>query len=100
MIPTPPGSDSACRAGNGFQISKTRKSIKPSNKYFQLGEIPEFRPKGFPLHRTYWLRPITRQILTGGNACLGQNPPKSRAKCCPETSSITTFCGSVAFQYL
>ena len=36
MIPQPPGNDSACLAGNGFQISNTRKSIKPSNKYFQL----------------------------------------------------------------
>ncbi len=36
MMPQPPGSDSACRAGNGFQISNTRKSIKPRSKYFQL----------------------------------------------------------------
>src|ERR1700693_2470953 len=36
MIPKPPGSDSACLAGNGFQISKTRKSIKASRKLFQF----------------------------------------------------------------
>ena len=36
MMPQPPGSDSACRAGKGFQISNNLKSIKPSSRYFQL----------------------------------------------------------------
>src|ERR1700691_3311015 len=36
MIPHPAGSDSAWRTGKGFQMSNTLKSIKLSNKYFQL----------------------------------------------------------------
>ena len=36
MMPRPPGRDSACRAGNGFQISKTRKSINPSEQIFPV----------------------------------------------------------------
>src|ERR1700734_2677141 len=60
MIPQPPGNDSAWRAGKGFQISNTRKSIKPRSKYFQL---------------------------SGARAATYVNN-------CPETSSITTNCGS------
>src|SRR5277367_4782097 len=44
MISQPPGNDSACRAGNGFQMSNNRKSIKPSSKYFQL---PTTKPKRY-----------------------------------------------------
>jgi len=36
MIPQPPGRCSSCRAGNGFQMSKARKSIKPKSQLFQL----------------------------------------------------------------
>ena len=36
MMPSPPGRNSARRAGNGFQISKPRKSINPASKYFQF----------------------------------------------------------------
>src|SRR6266566_1383021 len=36
MMPRPPGKSSARRAGNGFQLSKTRKSINPATKYFQF----------------------------------------------------------------
>jgi hypothetical protein len=34
-IPVPSGSRSSRRIGNGFQISKTRKSIRPARKVFQ-----------------------------------------------------------------
>ena len=34
-MPVPSGSRSSRRIGNGFQISKTRKSIKPARKVFQ-----------------------------------------------------------------
>src|SRR5579872_1155051 len=61
MMPQPPGSDSAWRAGKGFQISNTRKSIKPRAKYFQL---------------------------SGASA-------NKYVKYCPETSSMTTNCGSL-----
>src|SRR5579862_1170016 len=69
MIPKPPGSDSACRAGNGFQISKTRKSIKPSSKYFQL----------------------TANVR-------GVASPRYEINC-PATSSTTTTCGSFVCKY-
>ncbi len=61
IIPQPPGSDSAWRAGNGFQMSNARKSIKPRSKYFQFSAAKA---------REY-------------------------ARCCPDTSSITTNCGSL-----
>src|SRR5690349_12950290 len=35
MIPVPPGSASRRRRGNGFTMSKLRKSIKPASMYFQ-----------------------------------------------------------------
>src|SRR6267143_6884491 len=82
-MPQPPGKASACRAGNGFQISKTRKSIKPSSKYFQftgvghrgtLATCAKEKPK--------------KMCPTGG-------PPKNVINC-PEISSMTTICGSLA----
>src|SRR6476646_11445028 len=36
MIPVPPGSASRRRRGNGFTMSKLRKSIKPASMYFQF----------------------------------------------------------------
>src|SRR6266852_5428060 len=36
MMPHPPGRDSACRTGNGFQMSNTRTSIKRNSRDFQL----------------------------------------------------------------
>src|SRR5690348_2299096 len=65
MMPHPPLNDSACPTGNGFQMSNTRKSIKPSNKYFQFA---------------------------GASA-------KRYVKNCPETSSMTTNCGSCFAEY-
>src|SRR5256885_10703754 len=41
MIPQPPGSFSSRRIGHGFQMSNTRKSIKPSKRYFQLSRRSE-----------------------------------------------------------
>src|SRR5882762_7710992 len=96
MIPKPPGRDSACRAGNGFQISNTRKSIKPSSKYFQLGKITMLVLSGWLLHRMGW--PYDEMLV--GCACQGQKPPRRRASCCPETSSMTTLCGSLVLQYV
>src|SRR5260370_13894523 len=84
MIPQPPGSDSACRAGNGFQISNTRKSIKPRSKYFQLSpERIEIKPIG-----------VTVQESVALFHQIGIPHPSSKARCCPETSSITTYWGS------
>src|SRR5207253_7615502 len=86
MMPQPPGKAAACRAGNGFQISKTRKSIKPSSKYFQftgvghrgtLATCAKEKPK--------------KMCPTGG-------PPKKVINC-PEISSMTTICGSLAARY-
>src|ERR1700740_125791 len=84
MIPKPPGSDSACRAGNGFQISNTRKSINPTSKYFQFEERKKekFASECIMRARSGWVEWAKR--------C----PPSKRAICWPETSSITTFCGS------
>src|SRR5208282_3598690 len=88
MIPQPPGNDSACRAGNGFQISNTRKSIKPTSKYFQLRTSSNVSnavrmlaaPPGIDLSDVQ--RTQLRKIV----------------RCWPETSSITTRCGSLVSQ--
>src|ERR1700694_2036342 len=39
MIPHPPWSFSSRRRGKGFQMSNTRKSIKPSKRYFQFTRL-------------------------------------------------------------
>src|ERR1700724_1022276 len=95
MIPKPPGRDSACRAGNGFQISKTRKSIKPRSKYFQLTAFIMLMPSGWFAHS----RGVAPGTLEDG-ARQYQNPPNRSVSCWPDTSSITTLCGSLMFQYL
>src|ERR1700721_602911 len=88
MMPQPPGNASACRAGNGFQISNNLKSIKPTSKYFQLrGEDNEIKPV---------------EALTSGMVAAfhqsGTPQPISSVKCWPETSSMTTRCGSLTSQ--
>src|SRR5258708_2949675 len=39
MIPHPPGRFSSRRIGHGFQMSNTRKRIKPSKRYFQFTRL-------------------------------------------------------------
>src|ERR1700722_7673286 len=88
MMPQPRGNDSAWRAGNGFQISNNRKSIKPTSKYFQLrGEDKEINPIEA---LTSWMEAAFHQS--------GTPQPISSVKCWPETSSMTTRCGSLIFQ--
>src|ERR1017187_832396 len=84
MIPQPPARDSACRAGNGFQMSNKRKSIKPSSKYFQLSaEFSVSKPNG-----------TLAQASFGSLHQTGIAHPSSRVRCCPDTSSMTTRPGS------
>src|SRR4029077_17219710 len=81
IIPQPPGNDSACRAGNGFQISNTRKSIKPNSKYFQFtwtsakDELPGEKNQ-------------LSAVAIFEN--IGKRPARSRVRHWPETSSMTT----------
>src|ERR1700744_4578567 len=92
MTPQPPGKDSACRAGNGFQISKTRKRIKPRSKYFQLrAERDVTKPIGRARHGDSEAKALHQ---------MGSPQPISSVRCCPDTSSITTRCGSSSLQYL
>src|ERR1700723_2926444 len=89
-MPQPPGNDSACRTGNGFQISNTRKSIKPKSKYFQLrGTAIATKPSGGGLVQT------CSAALNGA----GTPQPSKSARCWPDTSSITPRCGSFSRQY-
>src|SRR5208282_1920228 len=89
MMPQPPGNDSAWRAGNGFQMSKTRKSIKPRSKYFQLrGATNDTAPREGKLVQTFSM----------GFHHIGTAQPRRMARYCPETSSMTTRWGSLMFQ--
>src|ERR1700704_374842 len=65
MIPVPPGSDSRRRRGNGFTMSKLRKSIKPASMYFQF--------TGTAINAIIW--PATSSITTNPGSLI----PLSRA---------------------
>src|ERR1700731_241909 len=65
MIPVPPGSASRRRRGNGFTMSKLRKSIKPASMYFQCS--------GTAITAIIW--PATSSITTNP----GSSIPLSRA---------------------
>src|SRR6185312_4571516 len=65
MIPVPPGSASRRRSGNGFTMSKLRKSIKPASMYFQF--------TGMAINAIIW--PATSSITTNPGSLI----PLSRA---------------------
>src|ERR1051326_3302688 len=65
MIPVPPGSASRRRRGNGFTMSKLRKSIKPASMYFQF--------TGTAINAIIW--PATSSITTNPGSLM----PLSRA---------------------
>src|SRR6266566_8529353 len=84
MMPRPPGKSSARRAGNGFQISKTRKSINPATKYFQFSR---------PAARAAVIFAVMGSCGGGAVQALRASPTTNEMVW-PESSSITTYPGS------
>src|SRR5437588_301077 len=69
--------------GQGFQMSNTRKSIKPRSRYFQLARLKAKK-------MAYWEKSMCAVRCGKAMGISGS----SRVKCWPATSSMTTCCGS------
>src|SRR6266481_6096742 len=82
-MPQPPGSFSRRRQGKGFMMSKRRKRRKPARRNFQLRML-------MPLYSA------NAAASSGLRKRIGATGARARisVRCTPETSSITTYCGS------